>query len=1043
MIPILFEPKETNFDSYGIGAMNDCKSCIVTEEENGQYEAALTFPITTKYTEYLEDFNYQLKIKPNDEDDYNIFVVYNHYKDMATGLLYVSGRSRSFKLGNRTVKKVTIENKTGREAMQMLHDAMDLESDVQMTCDITNRGSTSFEVENPLTCIKGTSGSLLQTYGGEIKHEPFKLSLLSRRGRDDVTTIRYRKNLNGLKVELDWSGLVTRIFPYADVQNDQGETERIYGTGVDSQYIKNYDGEVYARHIQFTEDQGATDLNSLNKVAAKYFTSMNPGVDKPRVNISVDILKLDTSEKAKKFKGFRRLNLCDTFSIYHERFKINLSAKVIAVEYDSLAEKVVKLTAGDAKYTFFEEQKNELTEVFKKVPTKSYASVFIDYVTEIISGNDGGHVIWWPKNRPTDLFFCDNPNLEAAKQVLRINKSGIGFSSSGWKGPFTTAWTLDGTFVADFIKAGTLRAIDIIGVNITGSTIKGTDIFGSTFETVNPNGTKIKVENGTVRFLSADDKQLATINLVTNGGNPLLHFQFNNGGTAETFHINKDSIMLKHSKKIQLIAPEIELDGNVNVTQDLKIKDELVYPGQHGGGSGKWDGTYPAGFTSQADQFLWQWWVYFIELGFSPAAAAGILGNIRGEAGPSFNPDTEQIGGPAYGGVQFDGSAYPLVGPPTYNGRQYVQNLMAAAGITEDYTGTRAQSKLIDWACYNGQWQGKVQPTSITGFKSINDPRTAAYAFEENFERPLNSHPERQGWAEEIYNRLKDIPISYTPTGGGTRAKFVELCVAQQGKPYVWGGEGPDVFDCSGLVMWALKQLGISYPHYTGDQWNKVQRINESELRAGDLIFYGPNASRHVSVYISPGVCFEAKSPADGIGYGNYRAASDICGYGRITELTDGQGGVGADGLNHLKTLLGRGIGNGQCYAASAEYSGFLGGCGLGAGTKYGLSHVIGNTSAASDIGVAYNWAAVGWKVILNPNYDQLVVGAIINWARGGRVGTWFADPTYGHTGIIRGLSNGRMQTYEQNTEHGQVIAELDREYYGASHISSIVIPPK
>lgn len=847
MIPILFEPKETNFDSYGIGAMNDCKSCIVTEEENGQYEAALTFPITTKYTKYLEDINYQVKMKPNDEDDYNIFVVYNHYKDMATGLLYVNARSRSFKLGNRTVKKVTIENKTGREAMQLLHDGMDLESDIQMTCDITNRGSTSFEVENPLTCIKGVSGSLLQTYGGEIKHEPFKISLLSRRGKDDVTTIRYRKNLNGLKVELDWSGLVTRIFPYADVQNTEGETERIYGTNVDSKYIQNYDGEVYARHIQFTEDQGVTDSTSLNKVAANYFTSMNPGVDKPKVNISVDILKLDTSGKAYKFKDFRKLCLCDTFSIFHERFKINLSAKVIAVEYDSLAEKVIKLTAGDAKYTFFEEQKNELTEVFKKVPTKSYASVFIDYVTEIISGNDGGHVIWWPKNRPTDLFFCDNPNLEAAKQVLRINKSGIGFSSTGWKGPFTTAWTLDGTFVADFIKAGTLRAIDVIGVNITGSTIKGTDIFGSTFETVNPNGTKIKVENGTVRFLSADDKQLATINLMTNGGNPLLHFQFNNNGTAETFHINKDSIMLKHSKKIQLIAPDIEMDGNVNVTQELKIKNEQVFPGQGGGGGGSWNGEFPPEVTDERDKRYWIIWASAIAAGCTQEVAAALCGNAQGES--DARPTADESGGtPGFGYGLFQWTLKGTVG------RDYMISLMQKAGITDDPDTSAAQMKLLFWHGPNGQWiSSSAYPQSWAEFLKMTDIATATTAFEKNFERPLNSHPERIDYSNHWYNKFKDLKI---PSGGGdvlTVAKgwlgwfyYVQAHpsadLGDLNNPNRSGGT-----DCSGYVWLVLNKAGYRVPPnmqwYTGSMtanargaktW--LREISPNEAKAGDVI---------------------------------------------------------------------------------------------------------------------------------------------------------------------------------------------------------------
>lgn len=149
-----------------------------------------------------------------------------------------------------------------------------------------------------------------------------------------------------------------------------------------------------------------------------------------------------------------------------------------------------------------------------------------------------------------------------------------------------------------------------------------------------------------------------------------------------------------------------------------------------------------------------------------------------------------------------------------------------------------------------------------------------------------------------------------------------------------------------------------------------------------------------------------------------------------------------ANGLNHLKSLLNQTVGNGECYALSAEYSGYMGGCGLGAGTKYPLSHVIGNTSAASDIGIAYDWASVGWKVIKNPSYDQLVVGSIINWSRGAVVDGWNADQTYGHTGVIRGLSNNRIQTYEQNTEKGRIFGEFDRPYNGKQSISSIVIPP-
>ncbi|MCI5921471.1 MAG: phage tail spike protein, partial [Enterococcus hirae] len=473
MKPVLYSPTDTDFTAGGIGILSDCKKCLVTEEANGSYTVELSFPINAKFSSQLEDHNYQIKCKPNATDDFHIFYIYNHYKDMATGLLYVYGKSRTMKLGNRAVKKLEFERATCQEAMKCLEKSMDQSSDIRLFSDITRVGSTSIEVSNPLKCIKGIEGSLNQIFGGEMKHEPFKLSLLNRRGRDHVTTFRYRKNLTGLKVETNFDGLLTRIFPYADVQNNEGETERIFGNPVDSLNINKYDGEIYSEYVQFTEDQGVTDQKSLNEVSKKYFSSMNPNCDQPNISIELNIRKMEDTALAKRFKKFREVGLFDTFDIFHERFKINLTAQITKVIYDSLNERVESLEAGDTQYTFFEKQKQEISNTLKRYTGKKYASDFIDVVTNIISGNDGGHVIWWPKNRPTDLFFCDHPKLEEAKLVLRINKSGIGFSSKGWQGPFDTAWTLDGKFNANFIQTGLIKA-DIFqnSFNKTGDVLK-------------------------------------------------------------------------------------------------------------------------------------------------------------------------------------------------------------------------------------------------------------------------------------------------------------------------------------------------------------------------------------------------------------------------------------------------------------------------------------------------------------------------------------------------------------------------------------------
>nr|WP_207186877.1 phage tail spike protein [Lactococcus lactis] len=510
-----------------------------------------------------------------------------------------------------------------------------------------------------------------------------------------------------------------------------------------------------------------------------------------------------------------------------------------------------------------------------------------------------------------EQVFMDGPKIQDSQYFMIQNNAGISFKQckkGQWttiqdvhNGKSNTAWTLDGTFNANFINAGVLQGVKIRSIN---------DDF------------IIELDQGKIRFIKRNgssenemfafaptytDGQLQGINAIQNQGYSFALSSKGNSGTfLNVLEIPKDSTA--DNRKLKLYG-EVSVDGS------LSINGEKVIPGQNGGGGGGGTGGYPPEVTTDADKFAWDAWYWLISNGYSKQAAAGILGNIQGEAGSSMNPDIDQVGGPGYGIVQWDGSDYPLIGSPTWDGREYVQRLMAAAGIKSDYKTMEAQIRLVNWCMYNGQWIGAVDPTSVEGFKTSTDPKQAAYAFEKNFERPATAHSERQGYSQAWYDKFKDLKPSQN---------------------------------------------------------------------------------------------------------------------------------TGEKGLEHLKAVLGQRIGNGQCYGLSAEYSGFLGGCGLGAGTQYGLSHVSGNgsTSAAADIGIAYNWSEVGWKVIKNPEYKDLVVGAIMNYARGGHVGSWYADDTYGHTGIIRGLENGKIQTYEQNTEKGQICAELEREFYSSSDISSICIPP-
>jgi cell wall-associated NlpC family hydrolase len=118
----------------------------------------------------------------------------------------------------------------------------------------------------------------------------------------------------------------------------------------------------------------------------------------------------------------------------------------------------------------------------------------------------------------------------------------------------------------------------------------------------------------------------------------------------------------------------------------------------------------------------------------------------------------------------------------------------------------------------------------------------------------LNSAAFSQALA--IYDKTGRYPTPAV-TGDSIGAQALRYALTRIGDPYVWGGSGPADFDCSGLVMWAYAQVGISLEHYTGDQWNEGQHIPRSQLEPGDLVFFFPDIG-HVGLYVGNGMMVDA-----------------------------------------------------------------------------------------------------------------------------------------------------------------------------------------
>jgi peptidoglycan DL-endopeptidase CwlO len=99
------------------------------------------------------------------------------------------------------------------------------------------------------------------------------------------------------------------------------------------------------------------------------------------------------------------------------------------------------------------------------------------------------------------------------------------------------------------------------------------------------------------------------------------------------------------------------------------------------------------------------------------------------------------------------------------------------------------------------------------------------------------------------------------PVATGRAAIAVAYAESKVGDPYVYAGNGPNVFDCSGLTQEAWKAAGVDIPRTSYDQFNALPHISESQLQPGDLIYFFGSQPSHVAIYIGNGMYIQATHP--------------------------------------------------------------------------------------------------------------------------------------------------------------------------------------
>lgn len=497
-LPFLYssDDSKNDYTKNGLGALPDCTFLLTSSSLNGEITLQGSVPVGKSNVENVVNGNI-IKLKINDTQKPQILRLYNVKKSMASGSVTFSAEPISNDLRTYFLPKVEIDSMPVVQTFEELRGKSipPVPSRFNFYSDKENSASIKLERVNVLQSLGGVEGSILQRFKGEYEKDNHDIYLHKRMGEDHKIKIIYTKNLTGLDIEVDTQGLVNGIYPFAKMDGTENIieiTEKVL------YYEKQYPGGV-VNPVDFSSDKPTSSAQL--KTLAEAYLKANTESNTPKVSAKIDFILLNKQPNYREFVNMESVGMGDGVDVYHPDLDVDLHARVVGFEYDSLTEQYTKLEVGAVKANFINQIIDQIDDNNQEFDDKlGLLEDAQQEASDIIKNPGEGHVVIYPSIAdPQEILIMDTTDVNTAKKLWRFNQGGLAFSRTGYNGTYELAMTNNGAIVADRITTGVLRAINIIGVNITGATIEG--------GTISSKGTDftLKQDNGVIRWIRNSD----------------------------------------------------------------------------------------------------------------------------------------------------------------------------------------------------------------------------------------------------------------------------------------------------------------------------------------------------------------------------------------------------------------------------------------------------------------------------------------------------------------------------------------------------------
>ena len=452
----IFSPTDKTYTTNGDKVIQPLKA-TVRKEDNDDYYLDLT--CGTEYLPWIKSGNIIVADTPQGAQPFRILnpeITHTKITCKCNHIFYDSA--------NYLIADSYVVDSTCNQALDHLNTATEPKSPFRTVSDINTINSFRCVRKSLYEAIT----TVLERWGGHLVRDGWTIGIRQSIGADNGVVVRYGKNLKSIEASYDWSDVCTKLLPEGSdgiLLNALDSSVSVY-----MEASKQYDLP-YTKTVQFSqsnikqEDYKTPDGKHNDEVAYKkaLLADLRQQAQKyldencvPKVNykMSADLEKIT--------------DIGDTIEVIDERMGLDMMTHVISFEFDCIPQRYTSIEFGTFKQTL-----SGLMGTVQQTATDAAQAASSSIATTVKARLDeseskinnlvGGSYVLYDGEQ---ILVVDSLPKESAHNVLRINSAGIGFSSSGINGSFTSAWTIDGTLnmqninvinlVADLIKGGTL-----------------------------------------------------------------------------------------------------------------------------------------------------------------------------------------------------------------------------------------------------------------------------------------------------------------------------------------------------------------------------------------------------------------------------------------------------------------------------------------------------------------------------------------------------------------------------------------------------------